>query len=559
MLSTTARHDVTSRNSFVEKNARERARSLFDIGTDRELLGPFDRLESPWLPMQGMVPQTDDGCIIMTGTMQGKTSLVISTEGAFLGGSIGEVSGSKICAALELVRQDHEMGRDTKTVLLLESGGVRLQEANLGLAVVAEIMAAVIALRPYTPIVTVITGRVGCFGGMSLVAALSSYIIMTRQARLGLGGPEVIEEEAGVDEFDSRDRALVWATLGGKQRHETGLVDALVEDDVDAIVSSIRTFLSRGVPREYRSASVEFYRQKVSDLGNHQTTWADNSPRDSTLGVTSAPEESRGRAWFRALTGKNCPMNGDPPSVLTADAQVGSESMRFIAIVPDRVGRFHRARRGELGLDEAWAIASRVREAIDLDKAIAPRPIVAIVDVRGPAYGRREESAGLHLAAAAAVDAYASARLNGHPVIALLVGNALSAAYLAHGYQASQIIALDDSGVIVHAMAKEAAARVMRCTVSSFEELGFLIAPLSYRIRDYVKLGLVSKLLSVADPAAAASDSVNSVKQELIAATQRVHRNRRDLLHRLESEDAIRTRHASLAVRSRMKIQWPSR
>jgi malonate decarboxylase beta subunit len=37
-----------------------------------------------------------------------------------------------------------------------------------------------------------------------------------------------------VDEFDSRDRALVWRTTGGKHRWLIGDCDALVEDDVAA-------------------------------------------------------------------------------------------------------------------------------------------------------------------------------------------------------------------------------------------------------------------------------------------------------------------------------------
>lgn len=41
-----------NRQSFIELDARERANALFDAGTSRELLGPFDRVESPWLPMQ---------------------------------------------------------------------------------------------------------------------------------------------------------------------------------------------------------------------------------------------------------------------------------------------------------------------------------------------------------------------------------------------------------------------------------------------------------------------------------------------------------------------------
>jgi malonate decarboxylase beta subunit len=59
------------RQSFIELGARERALTLFDEGTTRELAGPFDRIESPWLPLQGVTPQADDGCVVIKGTIAG--------------------------------------------------------------------------------------------------------------------------------------------------------------------------------------------------------------------------------------------------------------------------------------------------------------------------------------------------------------------------------------------------------------------------------------------------------------------------------------------------------
>ena len=50
-----------NRKSFIELDGRARAQSLFDEGTARELVGPFDRMQSPWLPLQGVAPQADDG------------------------------------------------------------------------------------------------------------------------------------------------------------------------------------------------------------------------------------------------------------------------------------------------------------------------------------------------------------------------------------------------------------------------------------------------------------------------------------------------------------------
>jgi malonate decarboxylase beta subunit len=274
-----------NRQSFIELGARERAIALLDAGTARELVGPFDRVESPWLQMQSVTPQADDGCVVMKGKIAGKAAVVIALEGAFQGGSMGEVSGEKMTAALDLACADNENGIETSAVILLETGGVRLQEANLGLAAIAEIMASILALRKHAPVICLTAGTVGCFGGMALAAGLASYVVMTRDARLGMNGPEVIEQENGVDEFDSSDRALIWAIHGGEQRYATGLADALVDDDTQQIADAIRHFVAKGVPPVHRSSQVELYRNRVEALDTSRqwdpkelrTLWTANS------------------------------------------------------------------------------------------------------------------------------------------------------------------------------------------------------------------------------------------------------------------------------------------
>jgi malonate decarboxylase beta subunit len=251
--------EFAAHKSLIELSARTRAQVLLDSGTFVELLGPFDRISSPWLPRQGIVPQSDDGVVVARGKIDGHPAVVLAIEGRFQGGSIGEISGMKMAAALELALTDNEHGIPTRPVLLLETAGVRLQEANLGLAVVAEIHAAIVALRQYIPVVAVIAGMVGCFGGMALSAALCSYVIMTRQGRLGMNGPEVIEQEAGIEEFDCADKQMIWSIDGGEQRYETGLADILVDDDISAITAAVKHAFSQGLPNEYRSEQVTRY------------------------------------------------------------------------------------------------------------------------------------------------------------------------------------------------------------------------------------------------------------------------------------------------------------
>ncbi|WP_313431440.1 biotin-independent malonate decarboxylase subunit beta [Pseudomonas sp.] len=251
--------------SFVELGARQRARALLDPGSFRELLGPFDRLMSPWLPRQGIVPQADDGVVIAKGRLNGRQTVLAAIEGAFQGGSMGEVGGAKIAGALELAIEDNRNGIPTCAVLLLETGGVRLQEANLGLAAIAEIQAAIVELRTHQPVIGLIAGSVGCFGGMSIAAGLCSHLLVTREARLGLNGPQVIEQEAGIAEYDAKDRPFIWSLTGGEQRYASGLVDAFAADDVDSLRQQLLHLLD--APSANRADRHAWYLHCLASLG----------------------------------------------------------------------------------------------------------------------------------------------------------------------------------------------------------------------------------------------------------------------------------------------------
>ena len=148
-----------------------------------------------------------------------------------MGGGVGEVHGAKLVGLLRRALRD----RPAAVLLLAESGGVRLHEANAGLIAVSEVMRAVLDVRAAgIPVVMLIGGANGCFGGMGIVARCADRVVMSDMGRLAMSGPEVIEASQGVEEFDSRDRALVWRTTGGKHRWLSGDCDVLVKDDVTA-------------------------------------------------------------------------------------------------------------------------------------------------------------------------------------------------------------------------------------------------------------------------------------------------------------------------------------
>jgi malonate decarboxylase beta subunit len=263
---------------------------------------------------------------------------------------------------------------------------------------------------------------------------------------------------------------------------------------------------------------------------------------------------SRGRVWFEALAGAI--PDGEPASVLCADGTVRGGSARFLAVVPDPEATFPRARNGELGLEEGWALARRVRQAVAEDDG-EQRALVAVVDVPGQPYGYREELLGVHLALAAAVDAYATARLAGHPVVALVVGQAISGAFLAHGMQADRILALYDSGVAVQVMSKRSTARVTRRRVEELDEIAKEVPATAYDIASFARLGALHRLIDGIDAAEPDAEDVEMVRDALAEAIYSArHDGSTDLSGRFASPEARQHRDASLQVRKRLAEEW---
>src|SRR5450830_1209422 len=221
--------------SYLESNARERIAQVLDAGSFEEFLPPAHRVVSPHLDQLDAPVSFDDGVVVGCGSLFGASVFAAAQEGGFMGGAVGEVHGAKLVGLLKRAVQE----RAAAVLLLLETGGVRLHEANVGLIAVSEVMRAVLDTRAQNiPVIVLIGGSNGCFGGMGIVARCANVVIMSEEARLAMSGPEVIETASGVEEFDSRDRALVWRTTGGKHRYLLGDCQVLVADESDAFRSA---------------------------------------------------------------------------------------------------------------------------------------------------------------------------------------------------------------------------------------------------------------------------------------------------------------------------------
>lgn len=281
------------RKSFFEASARERVLGLVDAGSFREFIPPEARVSSPHMAMLEQPAAFDDGIVVGAARLAGQPVLVAAQEGAFLGGAIGEVHGAKLVGLIERARAE----RPAAVLILFDSGGVRLHEANAGLIAVSEIIRAVLGARAEAlRFIGLIGGAGGCFGGTGLIARCCDALVMSEEGRLAMSGPEVIETVRGVEEFDSRDRALVWRVTGGKHRYLLGEADALVDDDIGAFRAAATALLDAPAGLSLEAVEVEHARlaerwQRFGQCSDAPEIWRTlGVPADADVAMMTAGE-----------------------------------------------------------------------------------------------------------------------------------------------------------------------------------------------------------------------------------------------------------------------------
>jgi len=250
--------------SYQEASARERLQQLFDPRSFEEFLPPSARVISPHLAQLNAPVAFDDGVAVGRAQLGGVTVYAAAQEGGFMGGAVGEVHGAKLVGLLRRAVAD----KVAAVVLLVESGGVRLHEANAGLIAVSEVMRALLDARAAgVPVIVLVGGSNGAFGGMGIVTRCANVVVMSEEGRLAMSGPEVIETANGVEEFDSRDRALVWRSTGGKHRYLMGDCQRIVADDMQAFRNAAQEAVAAyaGQPAELTLEALEAEQQMLDD------------------------------------------------------------------------------------------------------------------------------------------------------------------------------------------------------------------------------------------------------------------------------------------------------
>lgn len=254
--------------------------------------------------------------------------------------------------------------------------------------------------------------------------------------------------------------------------------------------------------------------------------------------TTTTATQQLGRVWFENLSKNSTSTNG---SLLTGEIELNGITAALAAIVPDPGSPFPRARNGEVGLRESLELAQWVGSLED-----PTQPIIMIIDVPSQAYGYFEELFGINFALATSVNALAKARLDGHPIISLIVGKAISGAFLATGLQSNRILSLTHEGVQVQVMSKQAAARITQRTIAELDEAAESVPAMAFDGASFRTLGAVHDAID--------NESVINVKAALESTLADIQDT--TLNSRLESPEAQASRALSIQVREAVNDQW---
>lgn len=224
------------KDNYIEATARNRIYSLVDETSFTEFL--FDtETPSPTLPQLNMQVESDDGIIIGIAKIDGIPIAIASQQKDFIGGSVGEIHGAKINGLIKYAIKNQLPA----IIFLIDSGGVRLQEANVGEIEISEIIRSILDARTAgIKTIGVICGSNGAFGGMGIISGTLDYLIVNQGTRIGVSGAEVIQAVKGTEVFDSSNRALVWRVYGGRTRFFKSDVQGYTTNKITDIRQAIK-------------------------------------------------------------------------------------------------------------------------------------------------------------------------------------------------------------------------------------------------------------------------------------------------------------------------------
>ena len=168
-----------------------------------------------------------DGCITGYGVINGNLVYVYSQDASVLNGTIGEMHAKKITNLYDLA-----MKTGAPVIGLIESAGLRLQEATDALAAFGEIYLKQTMASGVIPQITAVFGT--CGGGLGLFPTMTDFTFMEeKNAKLFVNAPNALDGNV-ITKYDSSSAKF--------QAEESGIVDVVADEAT--ILEKVRELVS---------------------------------------------------------------------------------------------------------------------------------------------------------------------------------------------------------------------------------------------------------------------------------------------------------------------------
>ncbi len=168
-----------------------------------------------------------DGCITGYGVINGNLVYVYSQDASVLNGTIGEMHAKKITNLYDLA-----MKTGAPVIGLIESAGLRLQEATDALAAFGDIYLKQTMASGVIPQITAVFGT--CGGGLGLFPTMTDFTFMEeKNAKLFVNAPNALDGNV-ITKCDSSSAKF--------QAEESGIVDVVADEAT--ILGKVRELVS---------------------------------------------------------------------------------------------------------------------------------------------------------------------------------------------------------------------------------------------------------------------------------------------------------------------------
>jgi acetyl-CoA carboxylase carboxyltransferase component len=211
-------------NTAKQLSARERITALLDDNSFVEIGALVTKRNTDFNLSQMEI--SSDGVITGYGVIDGNPVYVYSQDSTAGSGTIGEMHAKKITAVYDLA-----LKVGAPVIGIIDSAGLRLQEATDALNGLGEIYQKQTMASGVIPQITAILGP--CGGGLAVLSALSDFSFMTENnAQLFVNSPNALKQN-----FTAK-----CDTAAARFQAQAGNIDFVVKDEA-ALLESIRNLI----------------------------------------------------------------------------------------------------------------------------------------------------------------------------------------------------------------------------------------------------------------------------------------------------------------------------